>query len=117
MKNRVRISLDLTEIIDPTIRLVCRQVSPVIPHNYKETSYPCGVFVWTIENTGSVEAEVSLMFTFQNGMGGPSDYNGGHTNTPFHKKLNDHQSVVGVTMNHKLQHPIVFDGTFVREKE
>ena len=81
-----------------TIRLTCRQVSPFIPHNYKvpapslpfflflffifffffylfiinffqESSFPCGVFEWYIENLDDEEATVSLMFTFQNGIG------------------------------------------------
>jgi non-lysosomal glucosylceramidase len=26
----------------PGIRLTCRQLSPVIPHNYRESSYPVG---------------------------------------------------------------------------
>jgi non-lysosomal glucosylceramidase len=51
------------------IRLICRQISPVIPHNYKESSYPCGVFVWTIENTGDTEADVSSILPFlRNGL-------------------------------------------------
>jgi len=64
----------------PGLRLTCRQVSPVIPHNYQESSTPAGVFVWTVENTGVESASVALMFTFQNGSGGPNDLQGGHTN-------------------------------------
>jgi hypothetical protein len=36
-----------------------------------------------IENLGTDEVEVSLMFTFQNGTEGPTDYEGGHINYPF----------------------------------
>ncbi len=67
----------------PGIRLVCRQVSPFIPGNYKESSYPAGVFVWTVENTGPGGADVALMFSFQNGDGGPNDRGGSHHNEPF----------------------------------
>jgi len=49
--------------------LTCRQVSPFLPHNYKESSYPCGVFEWFIENNHDEQADVSLLFTFQNGIG------------------------------------------------
>ena len=35
----------------PGVRLTCKQVSPVIPHNYKESSFPVAVFEWTVENT------------------------------------------------------------------
>ncbi len=34
----------------PGLRLCCRQVSPVWPHEYRETSLPACVFVWTAEN-------------------------------------------------------------------
>ena len=36
--------------IDPHLQMTCRQISPVIPNNYKESSYPACVFVWEIEN-------------------------------------------------------------------
>jgi non-lysosomal glucosylceramidase len=64
----------------PGIRLVCRQVSPVIPHNYRESSYPVAVFDWSVENTSAEPTELSLMFTFQNGTGGTHDCAGEHSN-------------------------------------
>jgi non-lysosomal glucosylceramidase len=67
----------------PGVRLTCRQVSPVIPNNYRETSYPEAAFVWTVENLGDQEATLGLMFTFQNGIGAPNDQAGGHFNMPF----------------------------------
>jgi non-lysosomal glucosylceramidase len=94
---------------EPTIRLVCRQVSPVIPHNYKESSYPCGVFVWTIENVGDTEADVSIMFSFQNGMGGTSDNNAGHSNSPFDRRV-DGNEIKGITMKHKIPQQTMVDG-------
>ncbi|XP_017769202.1 PREDICTED: non-lysosomal glucosylceramidase [Nicrophorus vespilloides] len=51
------------------IKLVCRQVSPVIPHNYKDTSIPAAVFVWTIDNVSEEELNVTITFTFKNGIG------------------------------------------------
>jgi non-lysosomal glucosylceramidase len=67
----------------PGVRLTCRQVSPVIPNNYRETSFPEAVFVWTVENLGDQEATLGLMFTFQNGIGAPNDQAGQHFNMPF----------------------------------
>lgn len=67
----------------PGVRLTCRQLSPVIPHNYRESSFPTVEFRWKIENTGSTEATISLMFTFQNGIGSSNDSAGGHFNQPF----------------------------------
>jgi non-lysosomal glucosylceramidase len=64
----------------PGIRLVCRQVSPVLPHNYKESSYPVGVFAWEVENLSDRPTRVSLLFAFQNGDGNQNDRAGGHAN-------------------------------------
>lgn len=86
----------------PRINLTCRQISPVIPHNYRESSYPVGVFVWTIENAGRVDADVSLMFSFQNGTGGPNDRSGGHSNQPFSLPLDPGSpgELAGVALRH-----------------
>ncbi|RDX85357.1 Non-lysosomal glucosylceramidase, partial [Mucuna pruriens] len=49
---------------DPALRIVCRQISPVIPHNYKESSFPVTVFTFTLENLGNMTADVTLLFTW-----------------------------------------------------
>jgi len=67
----------------PGIRLTCRQVSPVIPHNYQESSYPCAEFRWKVENTAAQDGHVSLMFSFQNSAGTLNDVAGGHSNHHF----------------------------------
>eukprot|EP01133_Synstelium_polycarpum_P007372 gene7372-8591_t len=86
----------------PDIRLVCKQISPVIPHNYQESSYPCGVFVWRIENNGSSDADVSLMLTFQNSDGSAeNDVVGGHHNKSFKYVDAKGNKVNGVTMHNK----------------
>ena len=64
---------------DHGVKLVCEQLSPVIPHNYQESSYPVGVFSWTIRNTSRRPVEVSLMLTWENAVhplrkSEPSDY-------------------------------------------
>ncbi|XP_052852653.1 non-lysosomal glucosylceramidase isoform X1 [Drosophila gunungcola] len=51
------------------VRLTCRQVSPVIPHEYRESSLPCAVFVWSVENVCDQERKVSITFSFKNGTG------------------------------------------------
>ena len=81
----------------PGIRLTCRQLSPVIGHNYRESSFPAAEFRWKIENTGSSAATVGLMFTFQNGDGSANDLAGGHANRAF--QMDDGQ-VVGVELSH-----------------
>ncbi|CAF0909888.1 unnamed protein product [Adineta ricciae] len=49
------------------IRLLCKQLSPVIPHNYKDSSFPVASFLWYIENLNDEPVEVSLMLTWQAG--------------------------------------------------
>eukprot|EP01116_Phalansterium_solitarium_P013610 TRINITY_DN31003_c0_g1_i1.p1 TRINITY_DN31003_c0_g1~~TRINITY_DN31003_c0_g1_i1.p1 ORF type:complete len:883 (-),score=23.37 TRINITY_DN31003_c0_g1_i1:80-2728(-) len=83
---------------DPSIRLTCKQLSPVIAHNYQESSYPTASFVWTVENFGATEADVSIMFSFQNGMGTQQDSAGGHANQPFHLG-----NATGIILNHKFE--------------
>ncbi|MDH4272424.1 MAG: GH116 family glycosyl-hydrolase [Candidatus Aminicenantes bacterium] len=51
------------------VRLAVTQFSPVIPHNYKESSYPVAVYKWIAENPSSEPAEVSVMLTWQNMIG------------------------------------------------
>ncbi len=92
------------ENIVPGVSLTCRQVSPVIPHNYKESSTPAGVFVWTITNTGKEAVTVGLMFTFQNGTGGKNDRGGGHFNEAFRVEVPD-GAVSGVLLHHIHRQP------------
>ena len=128
----------------PLLTLTCRQVSPVMPHDYVDSSLPVrfalgaawpgrdplslhaiacsflvsllilplyplnqkqtAVFEWTVENLGPAPAEVSLLFTFQNGTGAPQDKAGGHYNRPFvvlpEEGEGKKPSVVGVQLHH-----------------
>jgi len=84
--------------------LSCRQVSPVIPHNYKESSFPESAFVWTMTNTGEEDADAALMFTFQNGTGGENDFAGGHSHHLIQEETNGGK-VVGVALRHIHRHP------------
>lgn len=62
---------------DAEVKITCRQISPVIPHDYETSSFPAAVFEFTIENKSTVnDKEVSVMFSFQNGMGSESDETG-----------------------------------------
>jgi len=40
--------------------------SPVISHNYKETSYPVGMFLFKVKNNKPETVKLSFMFTFPN---------------------------------------------------
>ncbi len=47
---------------------VCRQLSPIIAHNYKESSYPVGLFIWSIRNVTNNDITISIMLTWENGI-------------------------------------------------
>ena len=53
---------------EQNITLTCHQLSPIIPHNYKDSSLPVGLFQWTVSNKHNRDdIELSLMFTWQSG--------------------------------------------------
>ena len=52
------------------VKLTCHQISPIIPHDYKDSSLPVALFDWTAENNNNEEIELSLMFTWQSGSAG-----------------------------------------------
>ncbi|ESW25905.1 hypothetical protein PHAVU_003G075400 [Phaseolus vulgaris] len=82
---------------DPALRITCHQISPVIPHNYKESSFPVTVFTFTLKNLGKTTADVTLLFTWTNSVGGISEFTGNHFNSK--KMLND--GVHAVLLHHK----------------
>lgn len=85
------------DIDELKVKLTCRQVSPVIPHNYKDSSLPCAVFIWQIENGSDQDLNVSITFTFRNGTGNDkSDQPGMKWNEHF-----DHVDGVSGVMIHQ----------------
>lgn len=51
------------------VKLVVEQFSPILPDNYKETSYPVAVYRWTAENPSDKPVTVSLLFSWANMIG------------------------------------------------
>ncbi|XP_038074179.1 non-lysosomal glucosylceramidase-like [Patiria miniata] len=89
-------------IPDQDVTLVCRQVSPIFPHDYKDTCLPVGVFVWEVHNHAQTPVDVSIMFTWQNGIGADSDKNGGRWNEAFCNEGTEgstEDSVIGVLLH------------------
>lgn len=82
---------------DPELNIVCRQVSPIIPHNYKESSFPVAVFTFTLSNSGNTDAKVSLLFTWANSVGGDSGTSGNHHNSKIMMK----NGTSGILLHHK----------------
>ncbi|VDM67433.1 unnamed protein product [Strongylus vulgaris] len=57
------------DIRELDLTVVIRQVSPVLPNNYEDSSLPVSCFVVTVENNSGTDLEVSIAFTFRNGTG------------------------------------------------
>jgi len=51
------------------VELTVEQFSPILPNNYKETSYPIAIYNWTAVNPGTTKVTVSLMFSWTNMVG------------------------------------------------
>ncbi|MGD1948873.1 MAG: GH116 family glycosyl hydrolase [Leptolyngbyaceae cyanobacterium] len=49
--------------------LTCEQFSPIWPDNYKESSYPVVVFVWTAHNPTAQPMTLSILLSWQNMVG------------------------------------------------
>ena len=64
-------------IPEQNVILTCRQVSPVIPHNYKDSCIPGVAFIWNVQNNSCESKTISITFTFQNGIGEKGDRNPG----------------------------------------
>ncbi|KGN52666.1 non-lysosomal glucosylceramidase isoform X1 [Cucumis sativus] len=82
---------------DPDLKIVCRQMSPIIPHNYKESSFPVSVFTFKLSNEGQTSAQVTLLFTWANSVGGKSGFTGHH----FNSKMGAEDGAQGVLLHHK----------------
>ncbi|KAL3515755.1 hypothetical protein ACH5RR_022657 [Cinchona calisaya] len=81
---------------DPDLKIVCRQISPFIPHNYKESSFPAAVFTFTLSNSGKMAADATLLFSWANSVGGDSGLSGHH----FNSKYRMEDGVHGVLLHH-----------------
>jgi len=72
-----RSGVSLEKMKDWPVKLAVVQFSPVIPHNYKESSYPAAIYKWIARNTSSEPVEVSIMLTWENMVGWETHWPGG----------------------------------------
>ena len=81
-------------------RVAVEQFSPVLPHNYKESSYPLAVFLWRAENPTDEPVKLGILFTWQNmlGRGWEKDFLGGHVNEARIEDM-DEGRMVGVVLH------------------
>uniref|UniRef100_A0A1I7YIE9 Non-lysosomal glucosylceramidase n=2 Tax=Steinernema glaseri TaxID=37863 RepID=A0A1I7YIE9_9BILA len=85
-------------IPDLGLTIVCRQISPVIPHDYEESSLPTTVFVFDVENESDDSLEVSIAFTFRNGTG----YKKWKAEAECYSRTFEDGDVSGVCLEHKI---------------
>ena len=50
-------------------QLSCEQFSPILPHNYQESSYPVAMFEWVAHNPTDAPITLSIMLTWENIVG------------------------------------------------
>uniref|UniRef100_F6X975 Non-lysosomal glucosylceramidase n=1 Tax=Ornithorhynchus anatinus TaxID=9258 RepID=F6X975_ORNAN len=81
------------------IVLTCRQIAPILPHDYQDSSLPVGVFVWEVQNVGDEDVDVSVVFSLRNGLGGRDDAEGNLWNEPFCLEQSG-TTVKGVLLHH-----------------
>ncbi|HWR15729.1 MAG TPA: non-lysosomal glucosylceramidase [Terriglobales bacterium] len=56
------------------VKLTLEQFSPVLPNNYRESSYPVAVFNWYVENPTGKPVTVSVLFSWTNMVGWFRDF-------------------------------------------
>ncbi len=77
------------------VELDCEQFSPILPHNYRETSYPVGIYKWQALNPTGRRVTISIMLSWANMVGWFDDdtsgitpgKNAGNFNFPFSERL------------------------------
>ncbi|KAK3911068.1 Non-lysosomal glucosylceramidase [Frankliniella fusca] len=104
-------------IPDYSLTLVCRQVSPVIPDNYKDSTLPGAVFVWTVHNEGTEMLHVSITFTFKNGCGRKDDRDPNCVSTTLDRKAENGTQAVGVQISHRMDAMDYTYGLAVKKKD
>jgi non-lysosomal glucosylceramidase len=85
------------------VNLTCHQLSPVIPHNYKDSSLPVSLFQWTVENKGKEDIECSIMFTWQAGSATDKFSLTDVSTRPFENYINNNTAITGVSIQQRLK--------------
>uniref|UniRef100_W5MSZ8 Non-lysosomal glucosylceramidase n=1 Tax=Lepisosteus oculatus TaxID=7918 RepID=W5MSZ8_LEPOC len=80
------------------VTLTCRQVSPVIPHDYQVSALCHTSRRWQMRG-GPLAVDASVTVTVFQGTGQKSHTKGGHWNEPFHLEK-DGEAVSGVLLHH-----------------
>ena len=102
--------------------VVLEQFSPILPENYRETSYPVAVYRWHAENPTQQPVTVSVMLSWANMVGWLRTFSHdfrGHLNAGnfnrFYKEDASDGAIKGIIFDRKRQGPVQdeWDGQFV----
>lgn len=82
------------------IELTCEQLSPFIPHNYKDSSLPISLFRWKVKKSkDSKVTKIRIGFTFKNGWGSKDEDSKLEPKT----ESLDSESFTGMQMHQKIR--------------
>uniref|UniRef100_A0A9J2P6Z0 Non-lysosomal glucosylceramidase n=2 Tax=Ascaris TaxID=6251 RepID=A0A9J2P6Z0_ASCLU len=90
------------DIREYRVSIVMRQISPVIPGDYRDSSLPVSVFVFDVENGGDEDLYVSITFTFRNGTGYHKWSQEGNCTSSLFESKHAHSRVEGVCLEHTI---------------
>jgi non-lysosomal glucosylceramidase len=98
-------------------QVTLEQFSPILPNNYKETSYPVAVYRWHAENPTNQAVEVSVLLSWTNMIGWARGFSGnfsehlseGDTNR-FMTEAHDGATMKGIVFDrHRMSSPVADD--------
>jgi non-lysosomal glucosylceramidase len=98
-------------------RLVLEQYSPILPNNYKESSYPVAVYDWHAENTSEKKVTVAILFSWTNMLGWFRDFSNDFRGALDHGNFNQYREepgLKGIVFDRKRRGPVSeeWDGQF-----
>lgn len=88
------------------VELTVEQFSPILPNNYKETSFPVAIYNWYAVNPGTTKVTVSIMFSWTNMVGW---FRGTHHDFREANNLQNINAVHSEQTDNGLMKGIVFD--------
>ena len=57
------------DIPEFNVTVICRQITPIIPNDYKDSSLPTTVFVFEVINNSDEAIDATITFTWRSGTG------------------------------------------------
>uniref|UniRef100_A0A1I7UT09 Non-lysosomal glucosylceramidase n=2 Tax=Caenorhabditis tropicalis TaxID=1561998 RepID=A0A1I7UT09_9PELO len=84
------------------LTVTIRQVSPVLPHNYEDTTYPVCLFIIDVDNSSTREYQVSVAFTFRNGTGNRRWERESECSAVRFETYDEKEPISGVSLDHTI---------------